>query len=85
MKPITQDDILDAMQAAMQADTKQGSGVGASVRELMQATGRNQDMVRDWLRRGLAAGTVEVVRVKRAALDGRIATVSAYKLHASKK
>lgn len=82
--PPSRDAILDALRQAMTKDRRTGEDDGVSVRELMKATGRNQDVVRDWLRERIAAGTVEVVRAKKLALDGRLSTVSAYRLRNGK-
>ena len=81
MKPVSQDDLLDAMRQAMDtARPAQEEGKGVSVLELMRTKDWNIHRVRNWLREGIAKGTVEVVKVKRFAVDGRLSTIRAFRL-----
>ena len=81
MKTPSQEELLDAMQAAMdQVRPAQEEGKGASVLELMAMKDWNVHRVRNWWREGIAKGTVEVVKVKRFAVDGRLSTIRAFRL-----
>jgi hypothetical protein len=74
---ISTDDLLDALQAAMgPVDTCEAS----TVQDLVEKTGWGRTKVTGTLGRMAKAGRLEVVRVRRLALDGRIASLPAYRL-----
>ena len=77
--PVTTDDVLDAIRAAFAAAPDPEGA--ATVTEMVESTGfRDPSKVRNGVRKLLAAGKMEVVKVQRARLDGALTTVSAYRL-----
>ena len=79
MSAITTDDLLDALREAMgQTD----SGDGRTVQEISSATGWATTTVRKHLGSLHREGRLEVVRVKRPCLDGRLASIPAYRIRA---
>jgi len=79
---VTQDDLLDALRQAM---TVPASGDAPTVGELAAATGRNVQVVRASLKALLDAGRLEVVTMRRPALDGRMRVVPGYRMKAKAK
>lgn len=78
MDPITQNEILDALRAALAPAGALGDG--ATVVELCKTTRRSSLAVRKALRAMLEAGTAEVVKVLRPRMDLVVTPVTGYKL-----
>lgn len=82
MTNITQAEILDAIRDAVQtADVPDAF----TMRELQDATGWGEKQARAKMRVAKLAGRVDVVRVERENLQGRMMPVLAYRLVAPKK
>ena len=73
---ITTDDLLDALRAAMGT----AEGEGHTVQELVAATGWGKTNIRQVLGHLHHQGRLEVVRVKRPCLDGRMQSIPAYRI-----
>jgi DNA-binding transcriptional regulator PaaX len=73
---VTTDDLMDALRAAM----GDGTGDGRTVQEICEASGWGATKVRAELGRLHRAGRLEVVRVKRADLTGRMQSLPAYRM-----
>lgn len=78
---ITEAEILDALRAALEEVAK-GPDDALTTGDLVEATGWGEDRVRRMLRRMLRDGDAECVRVRRMAMDTRMAVVPAYRLKA---
>lgn len=74
---VTQDDILEAVYAAMQATPNDGES-GISAREWAEHRGISIATARGEIRGLLAAGKLRVVKVRRTRMDGQANTVSGY-------
>jgi hypothetical protein len=73
---ITSDDLMDALRAALGGQT----GEGKTVQEILADTNWGATKVRAELGRLHRAGRLEVVRVKRADLTGRMQSLPAYRM-----
>lgn len=73
---VTTDDLLDALREALGGPSEEGS----TVHEICAATGWGPTKVRAELGNLHRAGRIEVVRVKRPVLDGRIQSIPAYRI-----
>ena len=78
---ITQDDLLDALQTAL--GPMGDDGDGKTVQDIVAETGWGTTVVRKNLANLQRQGRLEVVRVKRPALDGRQCSVPAYRMRAA--
>ena len=74
---ITQDDLLEAIQAALGPMDGEGA---STVQDLVAKTGWGRTKVTATLGLLAKAGRLDVLRVRRPALDGRIASLPAYRL-----
>lgn len=75
---ITENDLLDAIRAALATPTEAGDGFTGP--ELAEAAGKSTTTVRQALKRLLASGTAEVVQLRRMKINGQAATVPGYRL-----
>ncbi len=75
---VTQDEILDALRAAMQPPP--GEEGAYTVNELSERLGRSGEAVRTLLKKLLSASAVTVGRGNRTAMDGTNRVVPVYKL-----
>jgi predicted negative regulator of RcsB-dependent stress response len=74
---VTQDDLLAALRDALQ---KPSDGEGQTVAELRVAMQCAEEKVRQALRVLAAQGRLDVLRVRRPSLDGRLMLVPAYRI-----
>lgn len=77
--PFTETDALDALRKALTKPTTRPEGA-FTTDELAEAVSLPIDRVRKGLKRMLAAGHLEVLRIPARALDGRILPLPAYRL-----
>ena len=78
---ITTDDLMDALQAALGPMGENDNG--KTVQDIVAETGWGTTVVRKNLANLQRQGRLEVVRVKRPALDGRQCSVPAYRMRAA--
>ncbi len=78
---VTQGDLLEALQQAMTRPMGEAPTVG----ELARGTGQSEHTVRRALKEMQDAGRLEVVRVRRLALDGVERQVPGYRIKAKAK
>lgn len=78
MTAITQNDVLDALRAAMAGLPNAEDGI--TRRELVKATGRSVTSIRNWLVDEIEAGRIECVKVGRARCDGVVLPTTAYRV-----
>lgn len=73
---------IDELLAAItQAQETTDNGGAYTVRELVALLpGRSQNYIRDLLRKGIEAGTIEATRVMISRIDGQRVPVAAYRL-----
>ena len=57
-----------------------GDADGATVTELVDASGRGDNWVRNKVRLGIRAGVIEIVRKQMTTIDGRQTLVPAYRM-----
>ncbi len=79
---VTTDDLLDALKQAL---AKPEHGDASTVADIVAATGQHEKRVRDGLRLVMAEGRLEVVKVFRPAIDGRMAKVAGYRIKGKRK
>ena len=77
---VTDSDLLEALREAIERRGEDSPDDAFSVDELSDAMGCHPATARKAIKRMIGAGTVEPVRVKRRAMDGRLANVVAYRL-----
>lgn len=75
---ITEAEILSALRAA--ADTPDGDDGALTMRQMMELTGWGDRKVREHVRRMIASGAAEPVRVPRPTLAGNVQPTPAYRL-----
>ncbi len=75
---ITENELVEALRSAMGPD--EGPTDARTVQEMAATIGRAERFVRDNVRKLIAEGRVELVRVKRPAIDGRIQSLPAYRI-----
>jgi hypothetical protein len=77
---VTQDDLLDALRAAL---TKPANSDGATVQDLTLAMGCSEGKARKALKGLAQQGRLEVLKVYRPSLDGRMFSIPAYRIKAA--
>lgn len=77
--PFTEADALDALRAALAKPTKRPEGA-FTTDELADAIGLPIEKVRKGLKRMMAAGQLEALRIPVPCLDGRVLPMPAYRL-----
>lgn len=81
MTEFTIDELLAALTAAQETTSDGNNGGAYTVRELAaMLPGRSQFYIRDLLRKGIEAGTIEATRVIISRIDGQRVPVAAYRL-----
>jgi predicted ArsR family transcriptional regulator len=81
---VTESELLRALQAALSAAPEGATGA-MTTRELCEALDLYPEKVRRGLRALSAQGRLEIVRVKRQGLDGRMSYRPAYRLREVKE
>lgn len=82
-KPFTENDLSQALQDAIKASP---SADGYTIRELQDLKPDwSQPKVREAVRKLILSGRVQVVRIRRPAMDGRMASVPGYQFLKAKK
>jgi Mn-dependent DtxR family transcriptional regulator len=76
---ITQNELLEALQAAMHGTPDAPEG-GASSEDLARALHLSRETVRTWLRHLAREGRLDVLRVPRLSLGGKMVPHTLYRL-----
>jgi len=79
---ITENELVEALRSAM-GSQDEGPTDARTVQEIVNTIGRSERFVRDNVRKLIAEGRAELVRIKRPAIDGRIQSVPAYRIKAA--
>lgn len=80
---ITENELVDALLAAIRPEDTSDERGAMTVKELADATGRADLFVRRNIKALLGAGKMEVVKVRRPAIDGSLRVLPAYRLKAA--
>lgn len=79
---ITENELVEALRDAMSAGLADPTDA-RTTGEMAAAIGRADKFVRDNVRKLIAEGRVELVKVKRQGIDGRMNWVPAYRIRAA--
>lgn len=79
MITVTESELVEALREAAQPGSSDVEGA-LTVAEMAACTNRGEKYVRDNIRKLLAEGKAELVRIPRTAIDGRLQNLPAYRL-----
>lgn len=79
MITVTESELIDALRKAAEPGSSDTEGA-LTVAEMAARTNRCEKYVRDNIRKMLAEGRAELVRIPRTAIDGRLQNLPAYRL-----
>lgn len=79
MIAVTESELVEALRQAAQPGSPDVAGA-LTVVEMAARTGRGEKYVRDNIRKLMSEGRAEMVRIPRAAIDGRMQNLPAYRL-----
>lgn len=74
---LTEQDLIEAI---LEAQAGEGPAGALTVHDLVEKTGMWDGCIREKLRRLQAMGRLDVCKVRRATIDGRVQAVPAYRL-----